>query len=164
MRSLARDLNVSPTAPARHFKGRIDLLQTIVKEGYQQAILATLGAVGEPESDPVAQLNAMAKALIHWSLANRAICATVFHPDVARHADEELEKSLADLAAVVRTSLARAQNVGWRAQEDPEVLFSLITITMLGLANNLYDTLYNSVVGPIDMKHADAVVDMLFSA
>jgi AcrR family transcriptional regulator len=162
LRAMARDLKVSSTAPARHFKSRIDLLQNIAKEGYKQATVATLGALEQADPDPIARLNAMARAFVLWSLDNHALYTAIFHPDVSRHADEDLRQALADFASVVRASLAEAQGAGWRADEDPDILFHYAIAAIRGVSSNCSDTLYTSVVGPVNKADAIAVVDAIF--
>ncbi|OXT00249.1 hypothetical protein B7H23_08775 [Notoacmeibacter marinus] len=161
LRGMARDLKVSATAPARHFKCRADLLRTLAMMGYDRATNATVAALNDAGDDPVTRLNAMAKAFVDWSLDNRALYTAIFHPDVSRQADEALKRALIDFAALVQTAIGEAQRAGWRQSDDPQVLFHHITALIRGMTANMSDPLYVSVAGRVDRQVVETVIDAM---
>ena len=161
MRSLARDLKVSSAASARHFKGRSDLLSTLATDGYRQVTSATLAAADKVGDDPVLKLNAMGKAFVYWSVKNKALFHTISHPDVSRHADDSLREALGAFASAVGASVQRAQEAGWHADEDTNAVFQFAISAVRGIAINMTDELYVSVLGKSKKKMIDQLIDIL---
>lgn len=161
LRAMARDLKVSATAPARHFKSRADLLRTLAMMGYDRATKATIAALNDAGEDPVARLNAMAKAFVSWSLDNRALYTAIFHPDVSRQADDTLKGALADFADLIRSAIGEAQRAGWRRNDDPNVLFHHLTALVRGMTANMSDPLYISVAGRVGKEVTETVIEAM---
>ena len=161
MRSLARDLEVSSAASARHFKGRSDLLSTLAIDGYLQVTEATLAAADKVGDDPILKLNAMGKAFVYWSIKNKALFHTISHPDVSRHADDRLRAALGEFARVVGEHVQQAQKAGWHADEDTNAVFQFAISSVRGIAINMTDDLYISVLGKSNRKKIDQLIDLL---
>ncbi|MCI5047441.1 MAG: TetR/AcrR family transcriptional regulator [Aquisalinus sp.] len=159
LRALARDLGVSSTAPAKHFQSRHDLLRTLAKEGYKGATRAVLSKVnGEDFIHP----NTMAKAFVGWAVDNPSLFSTIMHPDITRHADDELKAALADFAAAVRHSLAKAQELGWQEDRSIDELFHSAIAFVRGLALNVSDPLFKDVAGELDQTQIADIIDQFF--
>ncbi|MEM1397966.1 MAG: TetR/AcrR family transcriptional regulator [Pseudomonadota bacterium] len=156
--ALARDIGVSETAPARHFKSRTDLLQTLAKTGYAQATRAVLGNL---DAGPMALPNRMGKAFVAWAKENPQLFATIMHPDVTRHADAELKAALHDFMVAIKTAITSAQAAGWRTDSDPELLFHYALAGIRGLAANASDPLFQDVAGELSDQDIEAVIDLM---
>ncbi len=161
MRALARDLKVSSAASAQHFNGRNDLLSTLAADGYQKATAATLAAAQKVGTNPIVKLNAMAKGFVYWSINNKALFLTISHPDVSRHADDKLLAALGEFALVVSQSVKQAQDAGWHAKEETDALFQFTISAVRGIAINMTDDLYISVLGKSNRKKIDRLIDIL---
>lgn len=104
LREVARRVGVSASAPYRHFPSRQALLAAIAREGFLR-FDAHLLAAGDGVP-PAGRLAAMAEAYVRFALANRALFALMFSPEISKEANPELMeaasrsyRSLADLAA-----------------------------------------------------------------
>ena len=162
LRGLARDLRVSHAAPGRHFKTKVELLSAIAREGYIGLAEASDGS-GVPEHDAVQRLRAMAKAFVHWAVANPAHHNAMRHPEVVRHADPELIQMLRGVRQTRVDAIRAAQVAGWRANIDPEVLSLQIVATLVGTAALLTDPFYRDIFEATDEEaFIDHTVDSLF--
>lgn len=161
LRGLARDLHVSHAAPGRHFKSRIDLLQTLAAGGYDQIIREVRKAASENDNDPLLRLNAMGKALVFFAIDNSALYRAILHPDVSRHADARLLSSLEEFAALIHGAVIEAQAAGWHKGEAPEVVVQHAMTSTLGIAFNMTDYLYKNVIGAPDRQVATKMIDLL---
>jgi AcrR family transcriptional regulator len=162
LRALAKDLNVSATAPARHFSGKIDILRTLAKDGYDQATIATLAAMSREPNNPVLRVRAMMLAFLEWSSQNPANFATILHPEVARHADKDLVDALNQFRDAICLALDDAQKAGWQSNQSPDHIYHLMMGTIRGVTQNLSDPLYRTVFGAFDADQAANVIDILF--
>lgn len=160
LRALARDLGVSETAPARHFKSRADLFLSLAMAGYSDATKEI--AASKPMKGR-SSIHAMALAFVHWVADNPSLAATIIHPDVNRHADLTLQAAMAQFAELVRDAVLKAHAEGWRADQDPEWLFQYTLAAMRGIASNLTDPLFSKVIGSKLAVQAENVVDVFFA-
>tara|TARA_E500000305_G_scaffold101950_1_gene95897 strand:+ start:2065 stop:2646 length:582 start_codon:yes stop_codon:yes gene_type:complete len=128
LRGLARDLGVSHAAPLRHFSTKAELLNAIALEGVCSLIAATKKADAQPPGP--ARLRAIMLAYVNWAIANTELHHVLRNPDVMRHASDDLTTLLASFAERQKAEIRAAQDVGWRADEDPDVLFlHLVSLT-----------------------------------
>lgn len=159
LRSLARDIGVSETAPARHFKSRADLFLSLAIDGYAQATTAILASA---PTEGRSKIHAMALAFVHWVANHPSLSATIIHPDVNRHANQTLQLAMGEFANVVREAVFEAHAQGWRSDQDPEWLFQYTLAAMRGLASNMTDPLFSKVIGSQFVDQASDVVDVFF--
>lgn len=88
LRELARDLDVSPAAPSRHFKTKQALLDALALDGFErlvEVIAASRDRAGQTFGE---RLNAMARAYVGFSVANAALLDLMFS---AKHSPEASE-------------------------------------------------------------------------
>ncbi len=125
LRGLARDLGVSHNAPSRHFKNKAALLTAVAAEGWAQATAASLSAAQATGSDDAhVRLNAMGQGVLRWGLANQAMFRTLYHPDVNRHASEDLVQAIKRFKDTVRDAVAATQKHG----RHPDVPLHVLTL------------------------------------
>ncbi len=103
----------------------------------------------------------MGKAFVHWAVKNKALFHTISHPDVSRHADEKLRKALRAFALTIGESVERAQDAGWRENDDKDTLFRYAIATVRGIAFNATDDLYISVFGKTTKPTIDKLIDAI---
>ena len=159
LRALARELEVSHTAPLRHFATKADLLNAIAVEGVQRLITAT--EIAMSKSAGVERLRAMALAYVTWSTKNSAYHQVIRNPDVTRHASDELNALLSDFASLQRQEIKNAQASGWRSKDDPEVLFLHLVSLIAGSAIVATDDVYKAPMGAaVTRKALRASIDL----
>ena len=162
LRALARDLGVSPAAPSRHFKNRSDLLQMIAKDGYKKLIEATLSSVQEQDIPPLEKMENMTKAFVLWVFDNKTMYKTLLHQDIISKADEELSTLLKFFTDVLKTLIEEAQEMGWRKEEDSNILMHYIISTLHGVCNNISDRMYATTVGAVSLECALKIVSEMY--
>lgn len=125
LRGLARDLGVSHNAPSRHFKNKAALLSALATEGWAQATAASLSAAQATGSDDAhVRLNAMGRGVLRWGLTNQAMFRTLYHPDVNRHASEDLVEAIKKFKDTVRDAVSETQEQG----RHPDVPLHILTL------------------------------------
>lgn len=85
LRELARDLDVSPAAPSRHFKTKQALLDALALDGFErlvEAIAASQDSAGPTFGE---RLDAMARIYVGFCVANAALLDLMFS---AKHSPE----------------------------------------------------------------------------
>ncbi|MGD1935630.1 MAG: TetR/AcrR family transcriptional regulator [Candidatus Phaeomarinobacter sp.] len=126
LRALARDLGVSHSAPARHFKDKTALLSALAEESYTRVVAELDAAMEAAGSDAMARYNAIGKALVAFALERPAYFRAMFHPEVRNKMNDKQR-------AQPTTNMDRHKEAGRAAQaasrlpgHDPEiaVLFS----------------------------------------
>ncbi|MEM7704771.1 MAG: TetR/AcrR family transcriptional regulator [Pseudomonadota bacterium] len=122
LRSIARDLGVSHSAPNRHFKSKAELLAALATEAYEQARDASIAASEACEGSAIAKLNAMGRGFLRWALDERALFTALNHPDVKRSADTRLLDSMRAFQLTVRDASIAAQGEGRFPDADPKLL------------------------------------------
>ena len=162
LRQLARDVGVSHTAPARHFKDKAALLNALAHEGHLRLTIALDEAVEAVGIDPLARHNALGKATIKFALRNPAFYSTMHHPDVLKHADEKLSAYNFAQLHLVQTSASDAREAGWLPDQDPLTVFAFSTATAIGAASLLTSSHATNILGNIDVeKLADQIIDLV---
>ena len=161
LRALARDLGVSHAAPLRHFRTKADLLNAVAIEGVESLVTATAAAEAKPPG--LGRLRAMALAYVEWAIAHAALHQVLRNPDVMRHASEDLDALLLAFADRQKREIAAAQEAGWRADADAEVLFLHLVSLTAGTAIVMTEDVYRD---PLDADGAHgriaASLDLFF--
>lgn len=156
LRGLARDLNVSHAAPLRHFPTKVALLTAIAHEGVMQVLEAA--KTTQSPKPGLDQLRQMITGYLRWTTENAAHYQILRNPDVMRHANAELKASLHTLATIQWDHIKIAQENGWRAKENPQVLYLHLMSLTAGTAIVLTDPMYASVLHPeisdADIEHS----------
>lgn len=161
LRGIARDLGVSHGAPNRHFPTRADLLATLAAEGWQQIRAATLGAAEACGTDnPNIRLNAMGRGFLRWAMEHPALFRAIYHPDVARFADDTLRAAVETFKASVREEVARTQATG-RYPEVPLTTLTLFTNSVpFGVATMMLDPILGTDIGE---KEREAFIEQVIN-
>lgn len=164
LRQLAKDLNVSHSAPSRHYSSKTDLLSAVAAHGFSQMMVATRGANSVEIKEPLDALRAMAKANINWAIKNPMLYMAMRNMDVTRHADDNLKEKLQEFTSKQRGAIEAAQRAGWNAQIDAKLLHVQIVSILTGISVTLCDPLYQAVVGFKDQqKFIDDSIDLMLA-
>jgi AcrR family transcriptional regulator len=136
LRNIARRAGVSHGAPLRHFAGLADLLAEVAAHGFRtlSEAIEKSGAQLAPGVGPLARLRAGSRAYVECAVANRALFALMFRPELldADNASYRRDGSTAFERVVVQ--VRAAQDAGWHAQRDTRVLAGAIWASLHGLA------------------------------
>lgn len=160
LRGIARDLGVSHGAPNRHFKTKADLLSTLARVGWEQITEATLRAADEVSpGDSHHRLNAMGQGFLKWALVNRSMFAAVTHPDVERHADDDLRRAIDEFQMAVRDAVVATQRDGRLPDMDPAVATMYTNSVPFGLAMSLTNPLFGADLSDRDID--DLVAELI---
>src|SRR6478736_2830057 len=95
LRELARDLDVSPGAPGRHFASKQELLGALALRGYERLARVTASAMDAAGETFASRLDAAARAYVDFAVADPELLALMF---AAKH-DGDPAPELADAAA-----------------------------------------------------------------
>ena len=130
LRALAQDLGVSHGAPARHFKDKLDLLRALATEGHNKLADYVFAAAEAAGPDPLERYAALGRAFVRFSLEYPAYYQAARHPEVAAHADQELEAASRRRMEMTAEAARQAQAAGWLQGESVEdaVTFSLAAV------------------------------------
>jgi AcrR family transcriptional regulator len=136
LRSIARRAGVSHGAPLRHFASLADLLSEVAAHGFRvlsEAIEKSAAQLA-PGVGPLARLRAGSRAYVECAVANRALFALMFRPELldAENASYARDGSAAFERVVVQ--VRAAQDAGWHPQRDTRVLAGAVWASLHGLA------------------------------
>lgn len=134
LRALAREIGVSHSAPARHFKDKQALLAALATEAHEKLTRFINKAANDAGDDPVARYNAMGKATIRFSLDQPAYFKAVQNPEVYQRASEELRSAHEAYLETVKEAAAAAHEAGWNSDEETMTLFTFSTAAAHGTA------------------------------
>ncbi|MBO6565841.1 MAG: TetR/AcrR family transcriptional regulator [Pseudomonadales bacterium] len=152
LRGIARDLGVSHAAPNRHFRTKADLLSSLARVGWEQITEATLRAAEDVRpNDSHHRLNAMGRGFLKWALLNRSMFAAVTHPDVERHADDDLKLAIDDFQRSVRDAVVATQREGRLTHLDPAIATLYTNSVPFGLAMSLKNPLFGTDLSERDI-------------
>ncbi|MEQ9519607.1 MAG: TetR/AcrR family transcriptional regulator [Parvibaculum sp.] len=150
LRALARDIGVSHSAPARHFKDKHALLAGLAAEAHEKLKNFISQAADDAGKDPVARYNAMGKATIRFALAQPAYFKALQNPEVHQRASPELKTAHGAYLDTVKEAADAAHRAGWNPREDTMTLFTFSTAAAHGAA-----TLFSDMFGTNTFAHAD---------
>jgi AcrR family transcriptional regulator len=102
LRELARDLDVSPGAPGRHFESKQELLAALALRGYERLDRVTAAAMSAAGDTFAARLDAAARAYVDFAVAHPELLALMFaakhdgvpSPELAAAANRWFERML----------------------------------------------------------------------
>ena len=136
LRSIARRAGVSHGAPLRHFASLADLLSEVAAHGFRvlsEAIEKSAAQLA-PGVGPLARLRAGSRAYVECAVANPALFALMFRPELL-HADNASYRRDGGAAfEQVVTQVRAAQDAGWHPQRDTRVLAGAVWASLHGLA------------------------------
>ena len=161
LRSIARDLGVSHSAPNRHFRSKASLLSALALDGWLKVRDATLSAAEETgSSNPHIRLNAMGRGYMRWALINRALFRAINHPDVKRYAGDELNDAVDNFSAIVRSAIDATRRAGRHAETSLTVLTIFTNAVPIGAATVLSDSLLAKFM-PTDMDEEELIAQVV---
>ena len=120
LRSIARRAGVSHGAPLRHFASLADLLSEVAAHGFRMLSEAIEKSAAQlaPGVGPLARLRAGSRAYVECAVANPALFALMFRPELldADNASYRRDGGAAFERVVVQ--VRAAQDAGWHPQRD----------------------------------------------
>jgi len=136
LRNIARSAGVSHSAPLRHFGSLADLLSEVAAHGFRalsEAIEKTAAELA-PGVGPLARLRAGSRAYVECAVANPALFALMFRPELldADNASYRRDGGAAFERVVVQ--VRAAQDAGWHPRRDTRVLAGAVWASLHGLA------------------------------
>lgn len=162
LRALAREIGVSHSAPARHFKDKHALLEALAAEAHTKLTSFINEAADAAGSDPVARYNAMGKATIRFALEHRAYFKALKNPEVHQRATQELKEAHSHYLGTVKDAADAAHRAGWNPDEETMTLFTFSTAAAQGTANLFSDMLDNKAFTNADLiSLGDKVIDLV---
>jgi AcrR family transcriptional regulator len=161
LRALARDLDVSHSAPARHFADRSELLVELAQAGFRRSIEAMDEGADRAGTDPIARYRALGRSYVRFAMENPSYFRAITHPDVVAHGSGELQNARRAWFARLREGAEAARSAGWHPECDPAVLITFSCAAAMGTASFLSDPSWRAMLGGDDIETlADAVLDL----
>jgi AcrR family transcriptional regulator len=158
LRSVARRAGLSHGAPLRHFQSFAELLSEVAARGFGllgEALEASAAGLA-PGAGPLARLRAGSRAYVACAVANPALFALMFRPELLdAHSESYRSHGLAAFERVV-TQVRAAQDAGWRTDRDTRVLAGAIWASLHGLAA-LWSQ--GALSGPVPRASLDDALD-----
>ena len=133
LREISRTLDVSHTAPRRHFPTKQLLLDALAIYGYEQLGVALTRALRDPHAAFEVRLQRITAALVRFALNNPALLAHMF---AAKHQPEATKKLIEAGNAALSPGIqlfAEGQRTGEVIEGDPELLALVPFATVQGL-------------------------------
>lgn len=133
LREISRELDVSHTAPRRHFPTKQALLDALAIHGYAQLGVALSRAIGDRDVDFDIRLKKATRALVRFAVKHPALLGHMFAAKHQATASPELLEA-SDLAVTSGLRLiAEGQATGDVVAGDPELLALVPFATVQGL-------------------------------
>lgn len=163
LRGIARDLDVSHSAPNRHFKNKAALLSALATTGWLQVRDATLNAAEETgNDDPLVRLNAMGRGYMRWALQHRSLFRSLHHPDVNRFATDELKDAIIGFAETVREAVKKTQEAGRHPDVPLDVLSLFTNAVPVGATTAMLGPLMESSM-KISFEDEEALIEQVIN-
>ncbi len=136
LRHIARTAGVSHGAPLRHFRSLADLLSEVAARGFRMLseAIEKSGAQLALGAGPNARLRAGARAYVECAVANPAMFALMFRPELLDPANSSYRLSGTAAFEQVVLQVRAAQDAGWHAHRNTRVLAGAIWAALHGLA------------------------------
>src|SRR5258706_3324731 len=136
LRSIARRAGVSHGAPLRHFASLADLLSEVAAPGFRMLseAIGKSGAQLAPGVGPLARLRAGSRAYVECAVANRALFALMFRPELLDADNASCRRDGAAAFERVVVQVRAAQDAGWHPRRDTRVLSGAVWASLHGLA------------------------------
>jgi AcrR family transcriptional regulator len=135
LRELGRRAGLSRSAPYRHFGSKEGLLAAVAADGlwslHDELLTAKASA---PESDPMAQLEAMALAHVRFARENRQRYPLIFSRDIRGADDPDLERAADAASELFVGTVAAGIERGLLPAADPRRLAAAVLATAHGAA------------------------------
>lgn len=135
--TLAKDLGVSHSAPARHFQDRNALLVELAIRGLEALMRDFRDADGMHHSNPRVRLNTLLKIQLHSVVKRPAHFHLLGNPEISRLSGSRYDKLLTEYSAFYSRCVRDAQADGWRADENPEHVAMLALALAVGLQTSV---------------------------
>jgi AcrR family transcriptional regulator len=103
----ARSAGVSPAAPYRHFRDRVELMANVAQRGFEQFEAALKRAWDEGHPDAFTALDNLGKAYLAFAHAQPAYYSAMFEAGVSPSANPELREASDRAFAVLREAAER---------------------------------------------------------
>jgi AcrR family transcriptional regulator len=145
----------------RHFRSLADLLSEVAARGFRMLSEAveTSGAQLAPGVGPDARLRAGARAYVECAVANPALFALMFRPELLDPANPSYRLHGTAAFEHVVLQVRAAQDAGWHTHRHTRVLAGAVWASLHGLA-----TLWaqGALIGPVpDASLEDALTTLL---
>lgn len=162
LRALARDLGVSHSAPARHFKDKTALIRALAEDSFTAVIKALDEAAEQAGEDAMARYNAIGKALVRFALENPAYYRSMAHPDVRDKSDTNLMNMHKAYMARLLDAAKAAQAAGWLPGTSPEIAVLYSTAAADGLSQILTNTFDSELLASRDPQDiGNEIIDIV---
>lgn len=125
VREIARAVGVSPAAPFKHFEDREDLLRAVALEALVARQARSREAIAAAGPDPLLQFRAIGLEEIRFAIQQPALARLCQRPGMDKPpstATPEQRAFLEGIAALNRSLVERAQEVGTARKGDPKVI------------------------------------------
>jgi AcrR family transcriptional regulator len=134
LREVARRAEVSHAAPAHHFGDKAGLLTALAAQGFGLFARALTEARDAAGSEAMERFAATGRAYVLFADSHRAHFEVMFRPELLRTNDPALLQASTTAYAVLTGVITEAQQSGYAAGMDPEVLAMTAWSTAHGLA------------------------------
>ncbi|MFJ6536093.1 TetR/AcrR family transcriptional regulator [Paenarthrobacter sp. NPDC091711] len=133
LRQLARDVNVSHGAPAKHFRDKQALIDAVALAGFESMNRLIQDAAQSGE-DLRGRFVSVGKAYVHFAVEHPALLTVMYstkhHPD----SSDELRNTGVQGIHVAQAMIAEAQEAGALAAGNPETLAMVCFVSLHGTA------------------------------
>jgi len=136
LRNIARRAGVSHGAPLRHFASLADLLAEVAAHGFRMLSEAIEKSAAQlaPGVGPLARLRAGSRAYVECAVANPALFALMFRPELLDADNASYRRDGGASFERVVVQVRAAQDAGWHPQRNTRVLAGAVWASLHGLA------------------------------
>ncbi|MFP3580226.1 WHG domain-containing protein [Arthrobacter sp. SIMBA_036] len=133
LRQLARDMNVSHGAPAKHFRDKQALIDAMALAGFRSMnhLLSEASASGEDLQD---RFLSVAKVYVDYAVAHPALVNVMYSTKHHPGSSTELRTTGEQSIEMARALIAEAQEAGALAPGDPDTLAKVCFVSLHGAA------------------------------
>ncbi|MDI2035554.1 TetR/AcrR family transcriptional regulator [Paenarthrobacter nitroguajacolicus] len=133
LRQLARDVNVSHGAPAKHFRDRQALIDALAMAGFELMNHRILTA-SESEGSLRERFVSVAKAYVGFAVAHPALLSVMYSTKHHTDSSAELRSTGGQGIEIAKGMIIEAQEAGELAAGNPETLAMVCFVSLHGAA------------------------------
>lgn len=159
LRAIAREAQVSHTAPKHHFGDLANLLSELAARGYQR-LAAALFRAAENCADDAARRRAMAKTYVHFAAEHPQLFGLMFRNEIISLTNQNLLTAMRRAMFMMARSVALQAGDGQIALDDATAMRVTVAWAYLhGLATLLIDKRLNGIARASPFETAQALVE-----
>ncbi|WP_312979078.1 TetR/AcrR family transcriptional regulator [Atlantibacter sp.] len=159
LRAIAREAEVSHTAPKHHFGNLANLLSELAAKGYQRLAAALFNAT-EHCTDDAARRREMAKTYVHFAAEHPHMFSLMFRNEIISLSNPNLLSAMRNAMFMMARSVSSDAGDGTRVMDEAAAMRVTVAWAYLhGLATLLIDKRLTGIARVSPFENAPALVE-----